>query len=76
MFARCLADALQTVLPWLIDSSQVACQEGKSCFSNTRYIQDMIHHCMVVHEAGIRWPEWGEAGEFGGGPRALRAGPM
>jgi hypothetical protein len=40
-----LADALQSILPFLIDIAQVACQAGKSCFSATRYIQDLIHYC-------------------------------
>ena len=43
ILSRCLADALQTVLPWLISGGQVACQSGKSCFQNTRLIQDFIH---------------------------------
>ena len=53
ILARCLADALQTALPWIIDHAQVACQEGKSCFSNTRYIQDLIHYCDTEQLPGL-----------------------
>ena len=53
IFARCLADGLQTALPWLVDATQVACQEGKSCFTNTRYIQDLIHYCNTENRSGV-----------------------
>ena len=41
ILARCLADSLQFALPWVIDGTQVACQEGRSCFSNARLAQDL-----------------------------------
>ena len=53
ILARCLADALQTALPWLVDPAQVASQEGKSCFSNTRYIQDLITYCDNEQQPGV-----------------------
>ena len=53
ILSRCLADALQTALPWLLDPAQVACQEGKSCYANTRYIQDLIHHCDTTSTPGL-----------------------
>ena len=53
VLARCLADSLQTALPWLLDDAQVACQEGKSCFANTRYVQDLIHYCDTEDMSGL-----------------------
>ena len=53
ILSRCLADALQTVLPWVVDVTQVACQAGKSCFSASRYIQDLIHHCDDLDMSGL-----------------------
>jgi hypothetical protein len=32
----------------LIDDAQVACQSGKSCFANCRYVQDLIHYADCV----------------------------
>ena len=53
ILARCLADALQHALPWVLDSSQVACQRGRSCFSNCRYIQDLIHYTDCAGTPGL-----------------------
>ena len=53
ILARCLADALQHALPWVIDASQVACQQGRSCFSNCRYVQDLIHYADCSNLPGV-----------------------
>ena len=45
ILARCISDALKVALPWVISDFQVACQEGKSCYSNCRYMQDLEHYC-------------------------------
>ena len=53
ILARCLADALQTALPWVIDDAQVACQQRRSCFHNARFIQDLAHYADTLDVSGL-----------------------
>ena len=53
ILARCISDALKAALPWIVSDCQVACQEGKSCFANCRYMQDLEHYADHLNIPGL-----------------------